>query len=186
MGARRHIVTYPLRGGALINLVAVEEVTGQAEQGWSHAADPAELRGIFSDFGKSTHALLQSVRSVRRWALCPHDHAMMEGAFGQPVIGDAALTMLPFMAQGAGMAIEDAFELAEDLGDGHKGWSANSARIRKERKEAVMKAARSNGRIFHFYPKLIGPFYHMGMAIAGRLSPHKLSRRYAWIYEDRV
>ena len=186
LGPRRHIVTYPLRDGALINLVAVEEVSGEAEQGWLHSADPAELRAIFADFGHATHELLQSVRSVRRWALTPHTHAEMVGQFGQPVIGDAALTMLPYMAQGAAMGIEDAFALTKDIEGGPMGWVRSTADARATRKEQVMKAARANGRLFHLYPKVIGPFIHFGMALIGRIFPKYLTHRYAWIYEERV
>ena len=96
MGPGRHLVTYPLRGGQLVNVVAVQERANWAAEGWQHRDDPQNLRRAFADFSPDVQALLRSVDNVHLWGLLRHpvarnwyqDHAVLLGGRGAP---DAAV-----------------------------------------------------------------------------------------------
>jgi salicylate hydroxylase len=113
MGPNAHLVAYPISGARQINLVAV--VPGAWNRpGWSEPGEANEVKGAFASAG--WHAvprmLIGAVDGWRKWALftLPEGIKWTDGAVG--LLGDAAHAMLPFAAQGAGMAIEDAAVLA--------------------------------------------------------------------------
>jgi len=115
MGPNKHIVTYPLRDGKLINLVAVEERDDWTDEGWNHPGNPDDLRRLFSGWCKDVTALLEQVDSPIIWGLFAHPalHSWVKNRI--VLLGDSAHPMLPFVAQGACMAIEDAWVLADQL-----------------------------------------------------------------------
>src|SRR5690606_1858730 len=119
MGPGRHLVSYPLRGGSLRNIVAVEERHRWVEEGWSLRDDPMELRIAFERFGPRVRGWLDQVEDVYLWGLFRHPvakswgRALADGAVA--ILGDAAHPTLPFLAQGASMGLEDAWVLAASL-----------------------------------------------------------------------
>jgi salicylate hydroxylase len=156
LGPRFHVVQYPVRGGDLLNVVAI--VQGQAigsPQSWDHAANAAELRARLAN---AQAPLLDLVHAISDWRLWPlYDRPPMASAAEQArgriaLLGDAAHPMRPYMAQGAGMAIEDAQQLALSLqarvGD-VPGALAHYAEQRWRRNARVQARAIRNGKIFH-------------------------------------
>lgn len=115
MGAGRHVVTYPLRGGKLRNLVAVEERHRWAEESWSLTDDPLALRIAFEDFVPEVRGWLDRIERPNLWGLFRHPVAGRWHGQGAVILGDAAHPTLPFLAQGANMALEDAWVLAHCL-----------------------------------------------------------------------
>ena len=115
MAPGRHLVSYPLRGGRLVNFVAVEARDAWADEGWSTPGDPAELRRAFADFGGDAGALVAAVSECFLWGLFGHPPLPAWSAGRLVLLGDACHPMLPFLAQGATMALEDAFVLAATL-----------------------------------------------------------------------
>jgi salicylate hydroxylase len=116
IGPGRHLVSYPLRGGLLVNVVAIERRTAWAEEGWSTPGDPAALRRAFAGWGGPAGALLAEIETCWLWGL--FDHApLARWSDGRRLVlvGDACHPMLPFLAQGATMALEDAWVLAAAL-----------------------------------------------------------------------
>lgn len=123
LGPRLHVVQYPVRGGEWLNVVAI--VQGRVEddlQSWDHSANTAELQAALTRMSVPLrdliHAVGESGGGWRLWALC--DRTPMTGAHQQAqglvaLLGDAAHPMRPYLAQGAGMAIEDAGELGRVL-----------------------------------------------------------------------
>jgi salicylate hydroxylase len=111
----RQIVTFPLTHGTEIFVFATHHQDGWAEEGWTLPGDLDELRGHYADFHPQARALLGALDSVTRSAL--HVRAPMpEWSRGRiTLLGDAAHPMVPFMAQGACMAIEDAVVLTRAL-----------------------------------------------------------------------
>lgn len=123
LGPRLHAVHYPVRRGELLNLVVI--VHGPAPQnleGWDHAANAMDLEAALA--GTCT-ALQDTVRSVaaaghgwRLWPLCDRAPLGSAAQMAQGLVallGDAAHPMPPYLAQGAGMAIEDAAQLQRAL-----------------------------------------------------------------------
>ncbi|MGY6633228.1 MAG: FAD-dependent monooxygenase [Alkalilacustris sp.] len=113
----RHLVSYPLRGGRLRNIAAFEERAAWAEEGWHHTGDPEAFRAAFAGMGGPVPGWLAAVETVHVWGLFRHPVAPVWQGPGCAIIGDAAHPTLPFMAQGANMALEDAWTLAAALDD---------------------------------------------------------------------
>ena len=113
MGPGRHLVTYPLRGASVVNVVAVERREAWAEEGWSTRDDPANLRRAFAGWDGAAGALIAAIEECLVWGLFDHAPlaAWVDGRLA--LLGDACHPMLPFLAQGATMALEDAWVLAE-------------------------------------------------------------------------
>jgi salicylate hydroxylase len=183
MGPGRHLVSYPLRGGALVNLVAVEERAGWTAEGWMTPADPGELRRAFAEWGGTARALLAGVEACFLWGLFDHPPLPAWAAGRLALLGDACHPMLPFLAQGATMALEDAWVLAAELdrtADPSVGLAAYAA-ARRARATRVQRAAARNGRIFHLRPGLRGPA-QAALAAASALAPGWLAGRFDWLY----
>jgi salicylate hydroxylase len=104
MAPGRHAVTYPLRDGRL-NLVAVREEAEWAEEGWSHRDSPDALRAAFADAAPPLRAIIDRVTEVGRWGLFRHEVPETWHDGRAVLLGDAAHPTLPFLAQGANLAL---------------------------------------------------------------------------------
>ncbi|HPD91345.1 MAG: FAD-dependent monooxygenase [Rhodobacter sp.] len=113
--ADRQIVTFPLTHGKEIFIFATHKQDDWAEEGWTLPGDVAELRGHYADFHPHARALLDACDSVTRSALHVREPMAAWSRGRITILGDAAHPMVPFMAQGACMAIEDAVVLARAL-----------------------------------------------------------------------
>jgi len=156
MGPRLHVVQYPVRRGELLNLVAIVHGPPPSDMTlWDHAAIAADLARALGDVCGDLKALIEAVPAWRLWPLC--DRVPMRGAHQQAqgavaLLGDAAHPMRPYMAQGAGMAIEDADALGQCLampGADVPAKLAHYAQLRWQRNARVQQRAIRNGRIFH-------------------------------------
>ena len=116
--ADRQIVSFPLRRGTEIFVFATTPLDGWSEEGWTLPGDVAELRAAYADFHPHARALLTACDTVTRSALHVRDPMPQWSKGRVTVLGDAAHPMVPFMAQGACMAIEDGVVLARAL-DAH-------------------------------------------------------------------
>ncbi|MGC9371453.1 MAG: FAD-dependent oxidoreductase [Paracoccaceae bacterium] len=188
MGPGRHIVCYPLRGGELINLVAVQERDLWAEEGWYHRDDPANLRAAFADFGSEVQALLERVEEVYLWGLFRHPVAPVWHRGAAAILGDAAHPTLPFLAQGANMALEDAWVLAAAL-EAHDGVEAGLAAYqaaRRDRCARIVEAASRNARNYHLSFPPLRAAAHAALRLGGRLAPDRMLGRFDWLYAHDV
>lgn len=181
MGPGRHLVSYSLRGGRIRNLVAVEERAAWTAEGWSHLDDPAVLSAAFAGFGGPVPGWLAQVQTVNLWGLHRHPVAPIWADAGGnlAILGDAAHPTLPFLAQGANLALEDAWELAAALEapGGLAAWAAHRA----PRAARVVAAADRNARAYH----LAGPAAwvgHTALRVLGRVAPGAALRRFAWVH----
>lgn len=188
MAPGRHLVCYPLRDGALVNLVAVQERGQWAAEGWNHADDPANLRAAFADFGAPAQALLERVAEVRLWGLFRHPVAARWHGGGLAILGDAAHPTLPFLAQGANLALEDAWVLADCL-DGAPAVGAGLAQYqarRRDRAARVIAAASGNAWKYHLRMAPVRGAAHLALRLAGVLAPGRAIRRFDWLYGHDV
>ena len=187
MGPGRHLVSYPLRGGSLRNIVAVEERKAWAEEGWNHPDNPANLRRAFAGFGGPVPGWLAQVDKVYLWGLFRHKVAAQWHGARAVLLGDAAHPTLPFMAQGANMALEDAYVLARELDrapDLPTGLAAYQA-ARRNRVQRVVEAANRNARNYHLRAP-IAPLAHMALRLSQRFVPDAALRQFGWIYDHDV
>ena len=160
MGPRLHVVHYPVQAGRALNVVAIVHGDWPADpQGWDHAAHAAHL---LDALGPICHALRQTLEAVphwRLWALNDRPPLVSAAQMGQGLVallGDAAHPMRPYLAQGAGMAIEDAQVLAQCWAQ--SGTVAERvqryAAQRWQRNARVQARAIRNGDIFHAHGPL--------------------------------
>lgn len=165
LGPEFHAVCYPVAGGQWLNVVCVVQGKGKGKgkgkvlgnpESWDHSANAHELRSRMALASGGLRELIHAIDQWRVWPLC--DRAPMasaaEHAKGRiALIGDAAHPMRPYLAQGAGMAIEDAAVLAECLGTGNPDIPlalAQFAKRRWQRNARVQARAIRNGQIYHF------------------------------------
>ena len=178
MGPGRHLVSYPLTKGRR-NIVAVEERSDWTEEGWSHTDDPKNLRDAFAGFAPRPRAWLDQVEDLNIWGLFRHPVASRWYSAQQVMLGDAAHPTLPFLAQGANLALEDAAVLVRVLKEGGDLGRYQTARQLRARR--VVDAASQNARNYH----LSGPKKVVGHAIlrlAGTIAPKAALKRFDWLY----
>jgi salicylate hydroxylase len=182
MAPGRHLVSYPLRGHALRNIVAVEERAAWTDDGWSHAGDPQAMRAAFAGFGGPVAGWLAAVTRCWLWGLFRHPVAPVWQRGGVAILGDAAHPTLPFMAQGANLALEDAVSLGAHLDRGGlaalPAWEA----ARRPRAARVVAAADGNARIYHA-AGMRRTGLQAALRLAGLVAPGLPLRRFDWIYD---
>jgi salicylate hydroxylase len=190
MGPEAHLVAYPISAAHQINVVAVVPGTWN-RPGWSAPGETTEIKNAFASarWPGSARMMIGAVDGWRKWALftVPDGGAWTDGPIA--LLGDAAHAMLPFAAQGAGMAIEDAAVLAKCLGESAGETGAGTAealkryaKLRRARVRRVQRMARRNGTIYH----LAGPMaLARDLAIKG-LGARRMLARQNWIYDWRA
>ena len=180
----RHLVSYPLRGGRLLNLVAVAERAEWAAEGWHAPDDPDRLRAAFADAHPALRRILEEVTETRLWGLFRHPVAADWGSAGIALVGDAAHPTLPFLAQGANLALEDAWALAAEtdapvsLDRGLRGYQAR----RHDRAARAIDAAEANARAYHLSGARRAAA-HAALRLGSALAPGLVTRRTAWLHD---
>jgi len=173
MGRGQHAVTYLLRGGKLANLVAIVERDNWKKESWTEQGSREEALEDFAGWHPTITRLIAESDELFRWALFdrPPLTKWVDGRVA--LMGDAAHPMLPFMAQGAAMAIEDAWALAALVTRANNIEHAlqQYQKLRFERASSVQAGSRANAKTFHKRTmverlKTYGPMW-----LAGRIAP---------------
>ncbi|MCA3441633.1 MAG: FAD-dependent monooxygenase [Rhodobacter sp.] len=183
LGPGRHLVSYPLRRGTQRNIVAVEERNRWVAESWSLRDDPMDLRLAFKAFSPRVRGWLDRIGEVHLWGLFRHPVARRWHGGRAVLLGDAAHPTLPFLAQGANMALEDAWVLADCLArhDPPEAAFAAYQQARSARCARIVAASAANARAYHLASPL-REIAHLGLRIGGRIAPQAALRRYDWIY----
>jgi len=183
MGPDAHLVAYPMARTGNVNLVAIVNDEWR-KPGWSEPGEPGEIARHFAAWHDDARAMISAVTDWRKWAL----FEVPGGAFTKDrvaLLGDAAHATLPFAAQGAAMAIEDAATLARCI-ESQPGDLAAALRDydnrRRGRVAQVQRTSRHNGQIYHL--KGVAKFARdRSMQILGGT---RLLARQDWIYRWRA
>ncbi len=183
LGAKCHLVHYPLREGALINVVAITEDDWRGEEAkdlWTISGEPADVTPRFSGWHGDARKLVRAAPSWKRWPLFDRQPIRRWTQGRVALLGDAAHPMLPFYAQGAAQAIEDAGALGRAFKQFPEARSALGTyeRARITRAAAVVTASRRQGSIYHM-SGLLALARDLTMT---SLSQHMLMARLDWLY----
>ena len=186
VGPGRHVVTYRLRGGSLVNFVGVVETSAAGSESWKTRGSKAEAQADFDGWHPTITRILDvaSESSLFRWSLFDRAPLPFWSRGRVTLLGDAAHPMLPFFAQGAAMATEDAWVLAQCLENAETVEAAfqHYEAKRLPRASRVQAASRGNMKTFHRSGRLEKLLTYGPMAIAGRLAPQLVRKRLDWLY----
>jgi salicylate hydroxylase len=182
LGRHAHLVHYPVRAGALINMVAIIRDEWR-QPGWSAEGERSEILARFAAgmWPAAAREMLALAEHWRKWALFDCRPLGSWGKGPTTLLGDAAHPMLPYLAQGAAMAIEDAAILAKELGQTPDKPAAALRRYeaaRRRRTARVQRAARRNGAIYHMGGAEAFLRSLAMLAMGGR----RIVARYNWLY----
>jgi salicylate hydroxylase len=154
MGPKAHIVTYYVKGGAAVNIVAVNESASWVTESWTEPSTREDLLAAYEGWHENIIRLFEKTdaQQIFKWGLFDRDPMAQWSQGSVTLLGDAAHPMLPFLSQGAAMAIEDAYVLAAALshfdGDLDGALRAYEAE-RRPRTARVQLEARERGRTYH-------------------------------------
>ena len=182
-GEKVHLVHYPLRTGELFNLVAVFH-SNRYEEGWDSYGDPTELHERFAKTCEPVRTLLNKIESWRMWVLCDRPPIKDWSRGRITLLGDAAHPMLQYLAQGAGMSIEDAVCLAENVVEMQGDYAVAFLAYQKARYLRT-------GRV-QIMARVYGEFYHAAgvakelrnMMLSSR-SPEDAMAGMEWLYGEQ-
>jgi salicylate hydroxylase len=181
IGPDAHLVHYPIRGGETINVVAIVKDAWDAP-GWSERGDREEIEARFRRWAAVPRATLEAAPHWLKWPLLTVNPSGAWVAGPVALLGDAAHGMLPFLAQGGAMAIEDAVVLGRLVASSPDDPAAVLAAyesIRKPRVRRVWRAAKAAGDLYHMRG-ISGMIRDAGMEVIGGRG---LLARYDWIYK---
>jgi salicylate hydroxylase len=179
LGAKAHLVTYPVARGSAVNIVAIVE-ENWTKASWSAAGEPEELEHQFDDWCAPVRDIVAAPTTWQKWPVMTIDPSTPWVDGPVALLGDAAHAMAPFVAQGGAMAIEDAIVLARCLATKSDAASALAAyeAERKPRVLSVAQAATQTGELYH--GRGARAFARdLALRIAGR---QLILRRNDWIY----
>jgi len=187
MGRGRHAVTYRLRCGELANFVGVVERDDWKNEGWTEKGQLEDALKDFEGWHPTITGLLKSIdpNALFRWALYDRPPLKKWTDGHVALLGDAAHPMLPFMAQGAAMAIEDAWVLAREISQSSRtiDISLNVYQdLRHARTSKAQVASRANMKTFHQRHRLGQLKTYGPMWLAGKVMPSMVHRRMDWLY----
>ena len=187
-GPRAHLVHYPLRGGEAVNIVAIIEDDWRGSNDadfWAAPGSPGDVRPFFANWHWEARELIEAVGEWRRWPLFDRNVAARWTDARVVLVGDAAHPMMPFLAQGAAQAIEDAEALGRAFSNpGASVELALSAyeRERLPRAAAVQLASRRQGAIYH----MSGPAALARDVVLRHLGIERTLRRLDWLYRSEA
>lgn len=189
VGPEKHCVTYWLRGGETLNFVGAVERDGWTQESW---VEPGPKQDFVADFGgwcEPISAVVDAAQDCTRWALFDRD-PMPEWTDGNvALIGDACHPMLPFLAQGAAMGIEDAWVIVQALAGASGNIPAALLKykeMRHPRTSKVQNAARARMHSNHERSLLGQLKTYAPMWWTSRMSASKFDARYDWLYKTDV
>ncbi|MEI7738761.1 MAG: FAD-dependent monooxygenase [Betaproteobacteria bacterium] len=187
VGPGAHVVQYPLRRGALMNFVGAIEGNRWEIESWSEKGSTEECLGDFKGWHEDIQALIKSIETPYKWVLKVRDPMPTWTQGSITLLGDACHPMLPFLAQGAGMALEDGFILARAL----KKYSSSlpqalehyeSARIARTSK--VVDGSNANAKRFH--NPALADARGASEYVSKEWSEERVKERYEWLFRYNV
>lgn len=184
IGPGGHCITYPLRGETLMNFVGLVERSDWVKESWTEAGTTEECQADFVNWNPLIHDIIQQGSTPYRWALL--QRSPLQGWISGRVtlLGDACHPTLPFLAQGAIMALEDAIVLSRCLdkaGEDHVSAFVRYEELRMPRTSAIVEGSRANTKRFH--NPVLAEHAAAVRYIETEWQPDNVRQRYDWLFE---
>lgn len=183
VGPGGHVVHYPVHRGEYMNMNGIIEIEGWQEESWSAKGTHDECHACFKGWNADIHAMIDNIATPFKWALFNRTPLTQWSVGRVSLVGDACHSMLPMLAQGAGMALEDGFVLARALeaaaGNIAQGLKCyEQARI--ERTTKVVLGSAENGR--RFQSRTLANAEEAQAYVDREWTPEKVRARYEWLF----
>jgi salicylate hydroxylase len=187
VGPGAHVIQYPLRNNELVNFVGAVEGTGWEVESWSEKGTHEECLNDFKGWHEDVQTLIKAIDIPYKWALMVRDPMPAWSRGNVTLLGDACHPTLPFLAQGAAMALEDGYILARALekyrGDPQTAL-AQYEKARQERTSRIVLGSAANAKRFH-NPALADA---SGAAdyVSREWNEERVNERYEWLFQYDV
>ena len=187
VGPGGHVVHYPLRGGKVMNFVGALERSDWRVESWSARGTPEELKADFAGWHDDVHALIRNIPIPYKWALMVRA-PMERWTIGRvSLLGDACHSMVPFLAQGANMAIEDGYILARALTESDADLPAGLLKYERARRDRTRRAVEgSAANIQRFHNKALADPAKAREYVSREWAGAPVAERYEWLFQYDV
>jgi salicylate hydroxylase len=189
MGPRSHVIHFMVRGGKVVNFVAHVETSSWTGESWTQECDRSEVLQTFAGWHPPLLQLLSASERYYKWALYDREPLDRWTKGRATLLGDSAHAMLPHIGQGACMAIEDGYALAEmvaqlpgDLNEALRQYE----RLRLPRTRRAVLEARARGKEMHLTSKWAQIKRNVRLAFQHQVGGDKTGLKLAEFYEYDV
>ena len=183
-GRGRHFVTYPTGNNGMINFVFCKREKGQTINNWKEKVAKQQFLNDF-ELNETLKTCLPDVQQIYRWPIIESGIPTIIHTKNVVMVGDAALSMLPYMAQGANKALEDSWELANCIKefplDINKALN-NYSKKRIKRIHQLDQVSRLNEKVYHLEQRVLRKILFVFLRCLTRFSPNLFFKRLDWIY----
>ena len=187
VGPGGHVVHYPLRAGKVMNFVGAQERSDWRVESWSARGTNEELAADFAGWHDDVHALIRNIPVPYKWALMVRP-PMERWTVGRvTLLGDACHSMVPFLAQGANMAIEDGYVLARALTESHADVPTRLLSYERARRERTRRAVEgSAANIQRFHNRVLADPAKAREYVDREWAGAPVAERYEWLFRHDV
>jgi len=185
VGPGGHVIHYPLRGGRLMNFVGALERADWQVESWSARGTTAELAADYAGWHEDVHALIREIPAPHKWALMTRPPLERWTVGRVSLLGDACHSMVPFLAQGAVMAIEDGYVLARCLEE--FGATEGLTRYEAARRDRTRRAVEgSSANIQRFHNRVLADPVEGRKYVDREWAGARVAERYEWLFRYDV
>jgi salicylate hydroxylase len=183
VGPGGHVVHYPLRGGAVLNFVGALERSDWQIESWSARGTTEELAADYRGWHEDIQTLIRNIPVPHKWALMVRP-PMPRWTVGRvTLLGDACHSMVPFLAQGAVMAMEDGLILARALTELDGDVASRLARYEEARRERTRRAVEGSAdNIARFHNRALADPVGARQYVEREWAGHNVASRYEWLF----
>ena len=184
IGPRAHVTCYPVHRGEIFNFVGQVDRTDWQVESWNTEGSKDECRADFPGWHADVQRMIDGSMRLFKWGLFLREPLERWTTGRVTLLGDACHAMLPYLGQGANMALEDGFVLARCLKDGRGEPQAALARYESARRGRTTEIVNGSA-------EMAGKFHNDALADAAGAEkyidtewhPERIRARYDWIYQ---
>lgn len=183
VGPGGHVVHYPVHRGEYMNFNGIIERDGWQVESWSASGTHEECHACFEGWNSDIHTMIDNFTTPYKWALMGREPLDQWSVGRVSLLGDACHSMLPMLAQGAAMSLEDGYILGRALdaaGPDIEQGLARYEQARKERTTKVVLGSAENGR--RFQSRTLADAAAAQQYVDREWTPDKVRQRYEWLF----